>query len=57
MSHRDKLRMCLRDTKIIGFYRNGVEIKKETYVIGDKKMWEDMKVWDAVDGQTSRFLK
>lgn len=53
--HRDKLRTGYGKKKV-GFFKNGTISHEKNYEIGAREMWSDMKEWESVDGQTTKYL-
>ena len=55
MGHQDRLRTGYGKKKV-GFYKDGALIETRFYEIGSKEMWTEMKEYESVAGQSTRFL-
>ena len=55
MGHQDKLRTGYGKKKV-GFYKDETLMCVTAYEIGSKEMWDDMKEYEKVEGQKTRFM-
>lgn len=60
MAHRDKLRSFNGTLTVVGFFKDGILVKKEYYDHRENGEWErrinEEAEWNKEKGQTTRFL-